>query len=111
MYGKNYKINPEQIIELIPGMGYCLATDKIMVDGEQIGYMYREQPEDDSDSGWRFFSGTEEESYTDDSDNFGMYDLNTVANYDKDIIPFLKTAFDCEFERDEEGGKFRKVVD
>jgi len=42
----------------------CFASDRIMVEGHPIGYMYREMPDDDtefsrSDSGWRFFAGDE----------------------------------------------------
>jgi hypothetical protein len=44
----------EEFIDLIPPMGFC-ATDKITVDGMNVGYMYREEPEDKMDSGWRFF--------------------------------------------------------
>lgn len=45
----------EEFIDLIPPMGFCCATDKITVDGMNVGYMYREEPEDKMDSGWRFF--------------------------------------------------------
>ncbi|MES2630199.1 MAG: DUF2185 domain-containing protein [Bacteroidota bacterium] len=110
MYRKNYKIKPEQIEDLVPGMGYCLATDKIITDGEPVGYMFREDREDDSDSGWRFFSGTEDEEYTENEENFGMYDVNTIANYDRSILPFLKHPVGTELERNEETGKWQKVI-
>lgn len=40
----------------------CFATDRILVDGCKVGYMYREEPDSDSsmpDSGWRFNAGDE----------------------------------------------------
>jgi hypothetical protein len=51
--------------------------------------MYREQTESVLDSGWRFFSGAEGQDYADNPDNFALYDVNTIANYDLTIIPYL----------------------
>ena len=53
------KIKEDSIKRLINSVGGCMATDKITVDGELVDFMYREQPDFDSDSGWRFLSGTE----------------------------------------------------
>jgi hypothetical protein len=61
-----------------------------------------------TDSGWRFFAGTEEQEYVDDPDNLQIYDVNTVANYDPDIIPFLRSPVGSAFERDA-SGKFVAV--
>lgn len=36
---KNFKLKTEDIDQLIEPMGGCLATDKITVDGELVGYM------------------------------------------------------------------------
>lgn len=55
---KNYKLKAEEILEIEPNRGACFATDKITVDGQKIGYMYREIPTRDIDSGWRFFQET-----------------------------------------------------
>ena len=57
MNSKVFKLKGEEIIRLIPQMGGCMATDRITVDGLQIGYMYREDSDLEKDSGWRFFSG------------------------------------------------------
>lgn len=80
-------------------MGSCYATDKITVDGLPVGFMYREEPDDEYDSGWRFFSGTETQDYADDPGNTSIYEVNTIANYDKAIIPFLDSEPGTEFER------------
>lgn len=97
---KKFKIPGEQIKRLIPNMGGCFATDRITVDGAPIGYMYREQPDKGFfDSGWRFFAGDESEEYSDNPDNFAIYDLNTICNYDPAIIPFLDAPVDSAFGR------------
>jgi len=80
-------------------MGGCLATDKITVDGLKVIYMYREESDFDEDSGWRFFSGTEDQDYVDDPDNTMIYDVNTIANYDTAIIPYLNLPNGTELER------------
>ena len=51
--------------------------------------MYREEPDNELDSGWRFFSGEELPQYADIPANFSLHDVNTIANYDPDIIEFL----------------------
>ncbi len=74
---------------LATGFGSCLATDLITVDGSLVGYMYREEPDNKFDSGWRFFAGTETDEYANDPKNIEMYDVNTIANYDPAIISHL----------------------
>lgn len=96
---KNFKIKSDEFINLVSPMGGCFATDKITVDGLKVGYMYREEPEDPIDSGWRFFSGTEDQEYVDNPQNTMIYNINTIANYDKAIIPYLGYPFGTELER------------
>lgn len=76
-----------------------MATDKITVNGELVDYFYREEPDFENDSGWRFLSGTETQEYADNPDNWGIYNLNTIANYDKAVIPYLILPIDSELER------------
>ncbi|MCK5441447.1 MAG: DUF2185 domain-containing protein [Maribacter sp.] len=99
MHHKIFKLKPEEIIELIPKLGGCYATDKITVDGIKVGYMYREESSYRNDSGWRFFSGSESQEYVDDASNTAIYDVNTIANYDKTIMPYLNSPIGTELER------------
>lgn len=45
--------------------------------------MYREKPSDrlSFDSGWRVFSGTETQEYADNPNNFAVYSLTRLVNY------------------------------
>jgi|SRR5688572_1539871 len=97
--GKAFKIPGDQILRLIPNMGSCIASDRITVDGARIGYMYREQPDNDVDCGWRFLSGDESQEYADTPDNFAIYEVNTICNYDPAIIPLLDAPFGSAFGR------------
>ena len=99
MREKKFKLSADQIEKLIEPMGSCVASDKITVDGFFVGYMYREESNFSADSGWRFFSGTEEQEYVDNPDNLMFYDLNTIANYDPAIIPYLPLGVGSELER------------
>ncbi|MDN3273280.1 DUF2185 domain-containing protein [Frankia sp. RB7] len=59
-----------------------------------------------SDSGWRFFSGEESQDFADDPNNFEIYDVNTIANYDPDIIPLLESPAFSAFEREPKSSAF-----
>jgi hypothetical protein len=87
MAEKRYKIAGDQMKPLAPGRGACIASDHIVVDGKKVGFMYREPSSNSVDSGWRFFSGEEDQAYIDDPKNLAFYDVNTIANYDPAIIP------------------------
>ena len=109
MIAKRFKLGAEQIRPLAEGYGACFATDMITVDGRRVAFMYREAPDNDVDSGWRFMSGCESDAYMNDSKNHGLYDVNTIANYDPDIIPFLNAPEGSAFERRNGSGPFEAV--
>lgn len=106
---KNFKLKADQIKRLIPNLGACIATDKITVDGLKVEYMYREESGEETDSGWRIFSGTETQDYVDNYKNSAVYDLNTIANYDKAIIPYLELPIGTELERIPDTDRFDKI--
>ncbi|MHC5537875.1 DUF2185 domain-containing protein [Singulisphaera rosea] len=97
---KLFKLRSDEIRPLALGHGGCYATDRITVDGLPVGYMYREQADVDFfDSGWRFFSGDESDEYVNDPDNIAIYDVNTIANYDPEIISLLGSPAGSAFAR------------
>ena len=106
--GKNFK--EIEIKPLAEGRGACFSTDMITCDGQPVRFMYREPPDNDTDSGWRFTAGQETEEYMDDPANSAIYDVNTIANYDPDIIPFLDSPTGSAFERND-NGNFTPVDD
>lgn len=108
---KGFKLKPEDIRPLATGRGACIATDMITRQGKRVGFMYREAPDNDTDSGWRFMSGLEDQDYMDEADNHGVYDVNTIANYDPTIIPLLDEPQGAVFERVPGAANFRPVDD
>jgi len=105
--GKTYGLDAKDIRPLVVGLGGCVASDAITVRGERVGFMYREPANNSSDSGWQFMSGRESQEFADDASNFGVFDVNTIANYDPDIIPFLGAPVGSSFTRDPLSGPLR----
>lgn len=86
------------------GPAGCLASDRIVVDGRPVGYCYRETPmEGVPDSGWRFLAGDEGQEYLEDPARCGIYHLNTICNYDPEIIPLLTAPGGSTYVRGENG--------
>lgn len=100
---KPFKLRADQIVPLAYGHGACTATDRITVDGKRVGYMYREEPRHRDDSGWSFFAGDESDEYANNPANLAIYDVNTIANYDPEIIPFLDKPAGTAWARNDEG--------
>ncbi len=108
---KKFAKSSEEIKELLrnwEGPAGCIATDRIVVDGCKVGYMYREEPDAESswDSGWRFTAGDESDEYMNNPGNSGIYALNTICNYDEDVMNFLHSPYGNAYFRDEDG-KFK----
>lgn len=108
MLGKIFRLKRHEIAPAAKGLGGCMATDRITVDGAPVGYMYRDQPIRDEDSGWRFFAGDEDEAYMNDLQRHDVYDVNTIVNYDPDVLPHLNSEIGSRFERGPDGA-FRKL--
>lgn len=106
---KKLFLKPEDIRPLLTdwdGPQGCFVSDRVMVDGCKIGECYRLEPDrgdEGWDSGWNFLAGDEDEEYSDDSRNFGIYDLNILCNYDPDIIPLLGMPYGTWLGRGEDG--------
>lgn len=82
----------------------CIVSDRITKEGWKVGFMYREEPTlGHPDSGWRFFKGDEDEEYSNNANNHHVFALNTICNYDRDIIPYLHSPIGTYLIRTEDG--------
>ena len=88
------KIKVEKLIDWNEPNGEgCMVSDKITKEGFKVGYMYREEPAvGNPDSGWRFMAGNEDDEYMANPGNHHIFAINTICNYDRDIIPYLHSA-------------------
>lgn len=102
---KKFYKKKEEIKPLVKDPGFGVATDRIMVDGCRVGYLMRVEPNEKhpEDSGWRFYEGSEDKAYMTDAGHLGVYALNTIANYDPDIIPLLDAPVGMAFFRGSDG--------
>lgn len=110
MTQKIYALRADQIKPLLKNRGACFATDMITVEGRKVGYMYREEPHNNQGSGWVFMAGMESQEYMDDADNIEIYDVNTIANYDPEIIPFIDAPTGTAFERQRASGRLVQIA-
>ena len=77
------------------GVG-CICSDKITKEG----FMYRGKPiANCPDSGWIFMAGDEDEEYIGNPNKNHILDINTVCNYDKDIIPYIHSKIGSMYIR------------
>ena len=86
--------------------GYVMATKMLVDNKRKVRFMYREEPSNEQDSGWRFFCGDEDQDYTDDPGNIAIYDINTIIAIDRSITPYLTSAKGTALEREDENGVF-----
>ncbi len=108
---KPFRRRAGQIRPLAVGHGGCFASKLITCEGHKVGYMYREERDFSEDSGWRFLAGCESDEFMDNPKNHGVYDVNTIANYDPDIIPFLDAPVGTAFERANGTGPLVEIED
>jgi hypothetical protein len=81
-------------------MGLILVSNRILIDKEDIIWMYREEPDEKGDSGWRVFSGTEDEKYLDNHKNFKFISADKLISIDDSLKANLLAPFGSSFEWD-----------
>ena len=87
--------------------GYVFVTQQLMEDIRKVNFMYREQPENPNDSGWRFFCGCEDQAYVDNPDNIVLCSIEDILLIDNSIKPFLCAAPGLAFEWCENSNSFK----
>ncbi|GAA4755166.1 hypothetical protein GCM10025783_30410 [Amnibacterium soli] len=86
--------DPATMRPLAPDVA-CFVTNRISAEGAAVGYMVRmpvEPGDRKGNSGWQFMAGDEDQAYIDDPDNSHIFSVNTIANHDPAVIPFLDRA-------------------
>jgi|GEM_PF-1057426 len=89
---------------------YAFVTKRAL-EADQIGYCYRDQPETNIDSGWRFLYGDEDEEYLDNpTHNEAVYPEEMLSiNPALDLI--LGAPVGSEFEWDSEMEMYSEIID
>lgn len=89
----------------------CLVTNRVLCDGARVGYFYREDPDEERDSGWRFTANDESDDYMEHADNHAYVSVGRVLSCDDSFIHLLESPSGSAFTLDPETGLFVPVKD
>lgn len=89
--------------------GRCFVTRRVLHNGVRIGYLYREEPDQADDSGWRIMAGDESDEYMDDPENIARVSLGAVLREDDSIVHLLDSPVGIAYERNPESNQFEEV--
>ena len=88
-----------------------LLVSKRVLSGAPVLFVFRDEGEDDADSGWTLLSGTESDEAMSDPKQFETrtvgWGLETVAG----LASILGAPKDSSFERDAEGADWIELFD
>jgi hypothetical protein len=84
-----------------PPIGFLIATKRVAEDENKVCFLYREEPMDPQDSGWRVFAGDESQAYLDNPDNSGIYNPTTILTIDPSLRELLLKPVGSAFERED----------
>lgn len=99
--------NPHNIVNRY--LPRCYVTQRILRDGARVGYLYREDPDNDRDSGWRLIAGDETPEYMNEPRNVAFVSLGAVLNQDDSFLQLIESPVGSAFARDPQTGQFRPV--
>ena len=89
--------------------GLCFVTKRVLEDGAPVGYLYREVPDNDDDSGWRFTANDESDDYINDSANVALVSLGAVLSVDARFIRLLDSPAGSAYAFDHKTQQFMAV--
>ncbi len=83
---ENKKYYEPSIIRKTLMSKYAVVSKRITEEGWKVGYMMREEPHDDEDSGWQLMAGDEDDDYVNDISNLSLMRIGYLANMDPHIM-------------------------
>lgn len=85
----------------------CFISKDLIDNNKKVRFMYRENFDNEKDSGWRFFSGNETQEFVDNPDNILIVSLSEVINnIDSSIEPYINSQIGTAYERENTDNKF-----
>lgn len=67
----------------------AFVSKKITEEGWKVGYMYRDEPNHEQDSGWVLMAGNEDDEYTEDSHNLQVMSVHSVMQFDDTVWKYI----------------------
>jgi hypothetical protein len=90
---------------------FALVSKMYFENNGIIKFLYREKPDNKGDSGWRMFTGSEDDDYANDPQNIKMIKVGYLLDKDPSLLEPLKNGYNVAYERDNEKAKWKKVED
>ena len=87
----------------------AFVTKRFVEENSKIGFAYREKPDNETDSGWRFLVGNESQEYIDNPDNLLLYSIEDIIKLDDDIRSILNSEINTAFEKVDT--EFKQITD
>ena len=86
----------------------CLVSNLVLRESKPVGWLFREEPAKENDSGWRLFAGSESDDDTNDPKNASYVAMGVLLNRDDSFLSLLESPPGSAFER-ASGGEFIQV--
>ena len=77
----------------------CVVSKKITRDGWKVGFMLREELQDDRDSGWQFMAGDEDDEYLNNIENIELCMVNSIVGIDPTVMSYIDSPVGTRFVR------------
>jgi hypothetical protein len=87
---------------------YTLVSKDVLVK-KYFNFMMKENPKEENDTGWVFFTGFEDDLFISDLSNFKVMSLGYILNLDDAILTFLYDEPPCAYERSFLTGMLEKI--
>ncbi|MCR5608761.1 MAG: DUF2185 domain-containing protein [Lachnospiraceae bacterium] len=78
---------------------FAYVSKKITEEGYKVGFMTRDEMENDRDSGWCFMAGNEEDDYINNYKNIALLSLGQVCTLDPDVWQYINEPVGTELIR------------
>jgi hypothetical protein len=89
--------------------GTALTSRMLVEQRLPVMIMYRVEP-NENDTGWRFFSGLEDDAYMEDPDHLEFYDIRTILELNPEIEPYLELEGIRAYERTDPNDPHFQIV-
>lgn len=86
-----------------------MVTRQCLTPGSGVRWMYREAPTREEDSGWRLFTGEEDNAYLSDPKNTAIMNVYDLIDRDPTLLEPFKGAVGTAFERSGAGAAWVEV--
>ena len=90
---------------------FAFVSKRIMDDHEPVRWLYREPADNAEDSGWRLYSGDEDQEYCDNAANVALVPLRELIRLEKSLEEIFRSPVGAAYERAEASDEFVRVED